>query len=577
MISVRSYDVFDTCLTRVCGIPENVFYLMACNELGLREGSGEAHTFVNNRINAEASSRTKASLRGLNEVRLEDIYENLRELPKGWSRSALIELELTWESRVLQPVKAILDEITGLRSGGARIIYVSDMYLPAIFVKRQLVFHGFWEQGDMLYLSCEHNCTKFTGELFSKLLADEHIMAGDLLHSGDHPHSDVLVPARMGIKTRPVQHAYNRFEALWNEQSPFSRHSKEILLMAGLSKSSRLQRSDDVYVTMVASVIAPIFVPFVSHILEDAERRSIRKLYFQARDGYVFYLIAKELLGENSPIQVSYLYGSRRCFYLPGLRAGDHDHIRHILKGALGRTPAEMLTRLGLSDDFLDTHLERLQKGSVYKHTVLTREGVNDFEQLLCEEGVFAALLEKAVVARQLVLEYFKQEGLCGNENIGIVDVGWSAVSLQSVKNILGKENVFGYFFAVFKDRVINGSTIDYDAVYYPEQLSSIAFDDLFLPEIVAMLEQFFLMTTEPSTIGFQKDGDRIRPLFGRNSHHHDRFVDFLLTRDSMITAFARNYKMLGGATGNTMSVITITGRLNRLETILYCVTSFGL
>ena len=132
MKKTYSFDIFDTCLVRKCGCPDNLFRLWADRALGEVDLS-YLKELVNSRLNAEKMARKEL---GKEDVTLDDIYRHLcLESFPNLTIPILKQLELDVESENLSPVRHVLDLIRDYRKKSGRILFISDMYLPSDFLR----------------------------------------------------------------------------------------------------------------------------------------------------------------------------------------------------------------------------------------------------------------------------------------------------------------------------------------------------------------------------------------------------------------------------------------------------------
>lgn len=170
---VRSWDVFDTLITRRCVRPDGIFDLMSAD-------FGE--DFRAARVQAEFDARKCKS-----EVSLEDIYDKL-QIAMTWEaaeRQRALDLEIQTE---LENVIPINENLLKVRDGD---IVVSDMYLPHAVILRLLRTAGL-DKNVKLFVS---NNGKADGSMWIRLKKDFCI----LKHTGDNLRSDFLRPLRHGI------------------------------------------------------------------------------------------------------------------------------------------------------------------------------------------------------------------------------------------------------------------------------------------------------------------------------------------------------------------------------------------
>jgi len=540
---IYSFDVFDTCLCRVSSLPASVFYIMAKTIMKGRSIEQEVYEFVNERMRAEQEARTHSVPGQKEDVTLEEIYFAFRMDIPGYSKNALMQLELQTEASVLRPVHAVAVQIESARKQGKRVIFVSDIYLPASFLRERLQHFGFFREGDGLYVSSAIGLMKSTGRLFDYVREKEQVLFGDIHHFGDHVHSDVRIPATKGIKASMVDSGLNKFEYAWNSQAFSLNQPFDVYLMSGIAKAIRLSHPPSVHDDIVVNAIAPLFVPFVSWILRDARKRGIRKLYFLARDGYVLHEIAKVLGVDYPDIELHYLYGSRRAFYLAGLKEASKEEFDWIFPSVEGKTPKQLLTRLNADVSVLNAAMKKKGIGEEYLQTPLKSADQALFIDLLCEAESRNCLLELAGKQRKVVKAYFDQVGLGSSEAMGIVDIGWSRFCQHAVNVVLEPNKIFGYFFGVFSQRMSIAQAGPYTAAFYPEEFYSDECNrNLMIYEFMPILEQFFTLSNQRSTIGFKQEANKVVPVFEEKTIAEPYKEQYFEKHLALIRQFAEEY-----------------------------------
>lgn len=199
-ITVFSFDVFDTVLTRIVADPKDIFLLMQSKLKGLDINLPDKliENFAQIRVNSERAAR-RATER--EDIKIEDIYTQISK-KYGLSdkqTAGLIQKELEIECRSVCPICWTISEINSLRKQGARIVFVSDMYLPEQRIRDMLIRVGAYQEGDKLYASGEIGLAKSSGNLFRHILKKENCDPHRMAHCGNNIHGDIFIPARMGI------------------------------------------------------------------------------------------------------------------------------------------------------------------------------------------------------------------------------------------------------------------------------------------------------------------------------------------------------------------------------------------
>ena len=276
MSIVKSFDIFETLVTRPFAPPHKLFPLVAKVAKRNRDLPIDPSTFEDARILAERKVRKKALKP---EVTIEDIYCECRSILNLSEKDAeaLISCETELEIELCRPIgtgRALLEHA---RNEGYRVVFISDMYLPGKVLREILFRNGCWKDGDRLYVSCEVGATKRSGEMFRRVLKTESIRANQLVHIGNNALSDVKIPRRFGIGTEPF------FQGNLNKRESHLATAKDFgsMLPGLLSGCSRLARLDGTENTeqhqrvreIAAHTAGPFLSGFVLWVLKTAKAR----------------------------------------------------------------------------------------------------------------------------------------------------------------------------------------------------------------------------------------------------------------------------------------------------------------
>lgn len=177
---MRTFDVFDTLITRKCVQPQGIFALV-------EQRSGIAD-FAVRRVAAE--QRLLAQ-----DYTFADIYRELAaDLALDAATSAqLQQIELDTE---LQNVMPIAENLRAVEDGD---LLLTDMYLPTEFIER-LLRHAGLRKRVVIHRS---SGGKSSGRVWRTLqLLDQGGAVGGIQHLGDHPRDDGALAGAHGIATR---------------------------------------------------------------------------------------------------------------------------------------------------------------------------------------------------------------------------------------------------------------------------------------------------------------------------------------------------------------------------------------
>lgn len=561
MSTLLSFDVFDTLLTRAVGRPGDAFLLLGRRlwHRSLIPCSPEVFA----KMRSEAEGQAFANAGGLDsEVNLEQIYAELA-MALGMDeagRAELVAEELRLEAELLRPIAPMVHRLERERAGGARIAYVSDMYLPSPVIKQLLTDKGVALAGEPCYVSNEHARSKESGQLYTTLLEQERIGAGDVVHVGNNSRADVLGARRAGLRAEPFPAGnLNRYEEALS-QFAFSTEGLAAAF-AGASRLARLSIPAETDQALAlrdvsAGVAAPLIVGFTLWALREASRLGLKRLYFVARDGQILHTIARQLAPRlGLDLDLRYLYGSRQAWILPGLNSADEEQLGRIFKsydffsvdhltieGALSRvevTPhefAEPLARAGFHEADWRRPLRHAE-----------RQALRDL--LLHDSAVGELIMRRAAAARELSLGYLRQEGMFENVPWALVDLGTGATLHRALSHLLEQAAgppVTSLYLGYTGGRAdLPGRLL----TYYFDLPSRLGMNEV--PGLVTMIEMI-CSADHGTVLGYKSDAGGIRPALKeeRNSAVLDwgydlvrntvsRFADELLLDSELVSPWA--------------------------------------
>ena len=512
MKSAASFDVFDTLLTRRVATPTSLFIILG--DRAMRAGLivGTASHFRDQRIKAEEEARLSISGR---EVTLEDIYSALTSKLgiAAEAGHALAQLEMDAETESITPVPAAHEMVQAARSRNAGIIFISDMYLPTAFIRARLEEHGFWQDGDRLYVSSEWKASKAEGSLFKTILEREQLRPAAVHHTGDRRDADFDQPLRFGMKASHLDVCrLTRYEEMLEEFAVESAGFSS--LVAGTSRLARLQdqpanRHEATISEIAGSLISPIITFYALWLLREARKRGLQRLYFVARDGYLVKKVADALIQAlGLRLESRYLYGSRQAWHLPAITDFSADSLSWLFEKTRTLTLRIVLGRLQTAPEDMSENLTSLGWPSSKWDRHLDDESLNQLREDLLGSTAFRGYVEKLVESkRETTVRYLEQEGLFDPAPWAIVDLGWHGRLQQSLEKLLAAKRpttTFGLYFGLYSDspalaKLQTASYLDWDLRSPPESKD--------IPSLVFLMESF---CTAPhgSTVGYQQQAD---------------------------------------------------------------------
>ncbi len=447
--AIRSYDVFDTVITRIVGEPTSVFLLAGHAAVAQVLWSGTAEQFALARGSAESRARHHSAPY---EVTFAHIY---RELARSYDLSVLqvgrlAEVELATERKLIRAVPAVARELERVRGAGYTVGFISDMYLSHDVLYAWLEELGVLHSGEALWVSSEHGLTKYGGGMYDAVLAAHPHAAGDWVHKGDNEYADVRPAAQRGIGTdHYVECHLNPCERLMERAATETCGLSS--LFAGASRWTRLNRPADTDVALnqvAAGVAAPLVYSFVLWILLESKRRGLTRLWFMARDGQVMLPVARKIADRlGLDIELGYLYAGRQVVRVASLTAVDDAALEWMTGGSGVMTLQAVLDRVGLplaAAQHVATAVGLPSAGPIGWSRVAL---LKDF---LRHPEVEALILKEAAARRVVVLDYFRSCGLMGDNACAVVDIGWRGNVLRSIVDLIGEAQASKHTFMYF-------------------------------------------------------------------------------------------------------------------------------
>lgn len=308
---VSSFDIFDTCLIRKCGTPENIFEV-----LSFRAFCGEAEEWARQEFVAARRFAERQVAKSNPHYTLQDIWNTFTwSYPLLKPTEDLYRLEQDVEREMLVPVLDMRRKVNACRSNGHKIVFISDMYLSTDFLTDVMRDNGFYQDGDSVYVSCDCRAAKWNGELFRYVREKESLPSfRHWHHYGDNKRSDYIVPKKLGICCTLINHTYTPYQQQWIAND-YSLGYKYPSILAGIGRALHYSTEWTTHTDFVLDIVAPFYCSWIYQVMDDAQRRGIKRLYFCARDAYQIHKIAQVMQPYFPQVGIEYVYISRAALY----------------------------------------------------------------------------------------------------------------------------------------------------------------------------------------------------------------------------------------------------------------------
>lgn len=221
-------------------------------------------------------------------------------------------------------------------------------------------------------------------------------------------------------------------------------------------KGDVMQKQTNIY-TLSKNKIAPVLYAYVTWIIDEAQKRDIRTLYFLARDGYVLREIAVRICEQRHiPLECRYLYCSRISLRTPTYHFLGGEAARLIFAPGYHVSLRSIFDRVCLPDDLQSAVLS--ESGiplSTDLHAELTDGELAVYQAKLMHSHLFTEhVCSYSKKSYALTLSYFHQKNLFKQEKLAIVDSGWTGSMQRSLRQLLQSAGWFGqiigFYFGMF-------------------------------------------------------------------------------------------------------------------------------
>jgi FMN phosphatase YigB (HAD superfamily) len=548
MIHIASFDVFDTVLTRAVGSPSAVFLLLGRSLSQMQLITCTPEAFARARVAAERRAFRNAG--GIDsKVTLREIYTELGaalRLTKAQCQP-LIERELALETKVIRPVPGAIAQVQTARARGQRVVFMSDMYLPAEFIQKQLARYGLWEDGDAWYVSCAHEKSKASGALFHELLRREAVSPRMISHAGNDLQADVLAATRLGLHVTPFFRGnLNRYEQILESHAWATEGLASV--MAGASRVARLTMAastpkHQALRDVAASVIAPTLVGYVLWILQRAQQLGIQRLYFVSRDGQILLEIAHRLASKlRLSCELRYLYGSRRAWLFPALTSINEEQLAWISDSIGSPSVRHVLCRVDIAPEEMRASLDAIGlPENSWSRKLRHSECQSLCTLLLQDTRVRELMLQRAAKRRHILMQYMRQEGLLDSCRWGLVDVGWFGKLQDALRRLLateGKGPTRGFYFGLRNTPLPHGP--DQREAYFFDARFRVGFTQILPGNCLTFLLEAFCAADHGTVVGFKEEDGKVHPII--QEERNTPLLDWgLLLMRRTVNAFVEN------------------------------------
>lgn len=233
------------------------------------------------------------------------------------------------------------------------------------------------------------------------------------------------------------------------------KHYDNILYQASIKTYKELEQQSFPITSTLTSCIAPVIYLYTDWVLTQALQKGIKRLYFLARDGYIFYKSAILICQKkNIDIECKYLYCSRMAWRLPSYHLIGEKCIDLICIRSMNMSMSTIMERSGLRKEEQEQVLREIHFNIKDINKVLNQEDIDFIKYKLKNCKLFLRLVYQNSKSHYTnTLGYLKQEGLLDDIPIALVDTGWTGSMQSTLKTLLNLEtsnHIQGFYFGMY-------------------------------------------------------------------------------------------------------------------------------
>ena len=495
-VDTVSFDVFDTLFIRrienpdLIKIPVSRFIAEKANQLDINVSWFEISTL---RDDIENEHRQR---NGENHPDFEANYDAFmpevlvqvfaEKLPEGFFKQ-VADYEIQLENAMLVARMDLVEWIQSLKQRGKRLFLISDIYLPADYIRQMVAVKGLDQYFEAIISSADSFNAKASGTAYPLIEQRYQLDKTKWLHLGDNPISDGTRPQEFGIRSLvikdPAECHRKRLAKQYNYYSTHNtfwkgRNLQQLMLPLEAENSEQ----SELYVQGF-NQFGFLFGFFMQRLAERVKELNLKRIYFCSREGWIlkqcWERFAPWYFPDSDIPEAKYLYVSRIALAraMIGNTGLSTNEVEVALLPRGNDSFTDVCRVFGLNiNDFVPF----LQKHNIENTEVISKsnpkvksESRRKLGHLLMDSEfqVQSKLLGKPYT--DALVKYLESEDFFGLQDIAVVDIGWLGTIhnnlFQATSHRSEKPRIHGYLmcatryidYPTTQDRYIEGLVYD--------------------------------------------------------------------------------------------------------------------
>lgn len=205
------------------------------------------------------------------------------------------------------------------------------------------------------------------------------------------------------------------------------------------TKSTADSEEEQTKMQVNTCVLGPAVDSFVLWVLQNAQIRGIKRLYFLARDGYLMYRTALRFCEAfGMKMECRYLYCSRYSLRIPVFHLDMEEALEYICRGGIDVTLRKILLRSGITEEEQNEVIQKLEL-PFQEDEVIPYARLEEVRSALKNCSYFLEKVRSCSETAYPALEgYLIREGLTEDETKAVlVDSGWVGSMQKTLNKVL--------------------------------------------------------------------------------------------------------------------------------------------
>ena len=529
-----SFDIFDTLIERCIEPPEQIHFQVA--KLVAKRIKTKCPTdLIILRDKVVNSLRASSFEEGNDpECKFDKIISGWVNLITGGNDNSLYnfirDTELSLEHSALLVKSHSIQILKWLYDQNVKTIAISDMYLGEIEIRsilRKLDLEHYFHD---IFISSEFALSKGSGRLHKHVLEKLEINPLDIVHIGDNIISDMWAPLKLGMsgvflrdkKARIRRIKQSISSNLASKNNFWKGHQFFEIIKTRINSDFIFhEKSKEFYFKYGCDVLGPGFSSFTMGIVEKYLKEKPEKIFFLARDGFIFYDLVKTWLKKLPDLkcldELEYIYVSRKVVASASVAKGlTLEQAKVPLFNPKQKGLYSILNAFGLDDrNFYETK-------AIHHGFLRLNEPIYDFndsrlKKFLEDNEVQKKIMTSGKLSLAHFEMYFTQLGFFESKSVALVDIGWNGTIQKFLNDCFGNRpdfpRLYGWYFAFVPN--MHGP-IDNASGFLCEGKEDNKFDSA--PQDFEEIFEQAAKSSEPTTISFRKIAEEVVPVLKDNN-----------------------------------------------------------